>query len=108
MIPVEGEQPCPAVCVDDGLEIDDVDVEGNDLRRGDPAPTPLVGVGNGYQAEEQLACRRPLLLTQLAEEVIGTTGKDPPKAPHRLVGLEVQLGASASIEQLGEGVLEER
>ncbi len=108
LIAVEGEKPVPAEPIDDGFHGDQVDVERDDLGRFHASAAPLAGLGDGDEPQEQLPGRRLLLAGELRVDALGALLERAQGATHGPVGVEGQGGVDASIEELGQGELEDR
>ena len=108
MVAVEGEEAVTAELVDHGLHRHHVDVHGDDLRREDTPPAPLFVLGDGDQAQEQLARRVLLVERQAVVQVVSPPAEHAAHPAHRPEGGEGEPVSVAPVEELGQRVLEER
>ena len=106
---VERDQPVPGQVLEDAGDRHRVDtLEGGEVSDGHPGPGHPVVVAEADQPQQELGGHVPLLLVPPLPELLGPTGEGAAQAAHGPVVGRTQRASRAPVEQLGEGVLEQR
>ena len=108
MVGVERQQAVFAEAFDHGLHRHRVDRQRRHLAGGNPPAAALVAVADHHEPEEQLAGGILLLLVELVEQIGCAALQRAVETAHRPVRRGGQHVAGAPVEQLGQGVLEQR
>ena len=107
-VTVEREEAMPPELADHRLQRHRVDVHRDQFGGRDTSPPPVVVLADRHQAQEQLLAGGSLVGTEPFVEVVGAPAQRAAHAAHRAVRGDREHIAVAVVEQLGEGVLEDR
>ena len=108
VIGVERQQAVLAEPFDHRLHRHRVDRQRGHFAGGYPAPAALVAVADHHEPQEELTGGVLLLVVELVEQIGCPSLQRAVEAAHRPVRRGGQHVAGAAVEQLGQGVLEQR